>query len=94
MIGGWVIESALFEDQFKDKWRVWCVDRNGDERAIFMSRAHGSMIRPLDQIWWQGTTVYWTPRDPPGHMSKTVDIPLSRIGYAFDPRRRRRQASS
>ena len=75
MIGGSIIEVL----PQGDKARVWCVDRNGDEAAIYI-KITPEMPVAGDQIWWQQRTALWTPKD-----RRFVDRHLERVGYSFDP---------
>lgn len=77
MVGGRVIELR----KEGDLMRVWCMDRNGDECAIYVAMPGGGQINIGDQVWWQGRKAFWTA---PGGKE---DVELERIGFSFDPRR-------
>jgi hypothetical protein len=77
MVGGKIIEIR----KLAEKTLVWCID-NYDECAVYVA-AVPAEARPGDSFWWQGRHAYWTPKD-----RSKVDVPLDRIGFSFDPRRR------
>lgn len=76
MVGGTVIEVQ----KRPDKYRVWCMDRNGDECAVYVEPT--PFIKEGDKIWWQSGKVYWTPQG-----SEVGDVMVfKKIGFSFDPR--------
>ena len=79
MVGGRVIELRDDVVCGQNVRRVWCMDRNGDECAIYVARPDADRVAIGDQVWWQGRNAYWTA---PGGKE---DVPLSRIGFSFDP---------
>jgi hypothetical protein len=80
MVGGAVIEVRQELVSGRPAVRIWCVDRNGDEAAIYVAMPEGGKAQVFDQVWWQGRTAFWTAQ---GGKS---DVPLPRIGNSFDPR--------
>lgn len=80
MVGGRVIELKAMEVSGRNVCRVWCMDRNGDECAIYVERPDADQISVGDQVWWQGCNAYWTAT------GGKEDVPLPRIGFSFDPR--------
>lgn len=81
MVGGRVIELRRMMTSKGEAMRTWCMDRNGDECAIYVALPDADKISIGDQVWWQGRTAYWTAQ------GGKEDVPLSRIGFSFDPRR-------
>lgn len=80
MIGGRVIELKGDVVRGQNVRRVWCMDRNGDECAIYVAMPDGESIAIGDQVWWQGRNAYWTA------LGGKEDVSLPRIGFSFDPR--------
>jgi hypothetical protein len=85
MVGGTVLDiketTKLFGYPAKNRrvYRLWCVDRHGDEAAVYVAPTHEIAIG--DSIWWQGRTVFWTPKD-----RSQTDIKVERVGYSFSPK--------
>ena len=75
MVGGKIIEVNLDTRGL----RLWCMDRNGDELAIYV-KPEKEIPCPGDDVWWQGRTAYWSTKN-----RTYVDRNLDRIGYSFDP---------
>lgn len=79
MVGGKVIEVRIVDG----KMRLRVAGIRGDEPkelAVFVKPYADCKVEPGDDVWWQGRTVYWTPKD-----RSVIDVPLPRIGYSFDP---------
>lgn len=73
MIGGRVIELRRMMTSRGDAMRVWCINRNADECAIYVALPEAEPIAIGDHVWWQGRTAYWTAQ------GGKEDVPLSRI---------------
>ena len=54
MVGGRVIELRDDVVCGQNVRRVWCMDRNGDECAIYVARPDADRVAIGDQVWWQG----------------------------------------
>lgn len=80
MVGGRVIELKPMGVSGRSVQRVWCMDRYGDECAIYVAMPDAAQISVGDQVWWQGRNAYWTAS------GGKEDVPLPRIGCSFDPR--------
>jgi hypothetical protein len=78
MVGGTIIE--VFREP--GKTRLWCVDRHGDECAIYIHPF--PIVKAGDRVWWQGRSAFLTPAG-----SNVDDVfEVRRIGFSFDPRRK------
>jgi hypothetical protein len=75
MVGGTVIEVH----KELGKYRLWCVDRHGNECAVYI--APFPYVKVWDSVWWQAGKVYWTPR---GSNVRDV-VAIKKIGNSFDP---------
>lgn len=78
MVGGKIIEVHRYR---VDLLRVWCMDKEGDECAIFIHPPTDEMPQVGDDMWWQGQTALWTPKD-----RRFIDRHLEKVAYSFDPR--------
>lgn len=90
MVGGTVIEvrpmtikAGHYPGKMIDVVRIWCLDRNGDERAVYAKRYVDCKVEPGDSVWWQGGKVFWTPKD-----RSVIDVPLEKVAFSFDPQPR------
>lgn len=86
MVGGTVIEvlpmtirAGYYPGKMVDVVRIWCLDRNGDERAVYVKS--NAKVETGDSVWWQGGTAFWTPKD-----RSMIDVPLEKVAFSFDPR--------
>lgn len=77
MVGGIVCEVEI-----KETHQVILVQGTGVEQFDFaqvgLTLDDPTIIRPGDQLWWQGHLAYWTPRD-----KSREDVPMKRYGYAM-----------
>lgn len=82
MIGGTIIEVRDMRMPETGKYvrRLWCVDRHGDEGAVYIEPF--PFVKVGDAVWWQAGIVYWTPE---GSNVRDV-VPIKKIGNSFDPR--------
>lgn len=75
MIGSWIIENVEHRTEAgQDVRRIWCMDREGNERAIYAEPA-AACLREAEQIWWQGGRI----------MARNDTVQFDKIGYSFDP---------
>lgn len=85
MVGGYVIETVL-----KNNGKVWvnCKSKHDYDQtcAIYVPDSEKARsISPGDTIWWQGPSVYWTPKetyDPDGPNTGPGDIELERASFS------------
>ena len=89
MVGGYVIENIItnISDKAIDLEgdcvrRLWAIDRNGDESAVYASSEQAKFVEPGDQIWWQSGTIYWS-----NQKGSLKDIPIQKIRFSFDLRK-------
>ncbi len=60
MVGGRVIEISTTAFGKDGVSRYWCVDRNGDECAVFGEDPNDGIIPNIgDEIWWQSGKIYF-----------------------------------
>ena len=77
MVDGRLIEIAHLNGTDPGIWRLWCVDRNGDECAVRVSCPRDGALPELsEEIWWQSGKVYFD-----GDKSS-----LPKLGNSWDPR--------
>ena len=80
MVGGRIIENAIhtFTDEGKayTRRRLWCVDRHGDECAVFVEDSpDAASLKPGETCWWQSGTIY----------ARNDELKLLKIGFSYDP---------
>ena len=80
MVGGQVLQNAMVthtdDGKVYNRRQLWCVDRNGDECAVFVEDTNDARsVVPGDTCWWQGSRVY----------VKNDTIILKKIGFSHDP---------
>lgn len=75
MVGGKIIE--IRHDR-ADKVRLWCMDRDGDECAVYVKPGADGLPNLGDEIWWQSGKVYF-------NKDKSS---AQKLGFSFDPRER------
>lgn len=82
MIGGQVIENIITNrpERSDRVRRLWAVDRQGDEAAVYADIEQAKHVQTGDQIWWQSGTIFWTTQ-----CGSLKDVPLGKIGFSFDP---------
>lgn len=76
MIGGRIIENAPHVIDGAAVRRLWCMDRNGDECAVF-AELGAEALQPGEEIWWQSGRIY----------ARADRVTFKKIGYSFDPAR-------
>jgi hypothetical protein len=75
MVGGFVVEVI---EQGSKTWINVEDGKNGDRCAIYVKTSDDTTkIAFGDNIWWQGSGAYWTPRN-----RSIIDKRLDRIGYS------------
>lgn len=81
MVGGTVIENTLTAQSETGHLvrRLWCVDRQRDECAVYADPEEAADVRPGDEIWWQCGKIMWTRRP------YFEDRQIRKIGYSFTP---------
>jgi len=72
MVGGWIIDIW----RGREKVRLWCVDRHGDECCVYVEHFESERGPKIgDEIWWQcGKVMFDYDRKR-----------LRKIGYSFAP---------
>lgn len=79
MIGGRIIENAVVNIEadnlgFALRRRLWCVDRNGDECAVYVEDTpEAASLQPGETAWWQSGVVY----------ARNDTLELRKLGYSF-----------
>lgn len=56
--------------------RLWCIDRHGDEVAVY-AEPKAECLAIGEEIWWQAGLIY----------ARNDTLKLHKIGYSFDPTR-------
>jgi hypothetical protein len=79
-VGGRIIENTLhtFTDDGKSytRRRLWTVDRQGDECAVFVEDTpEAASLKPGETAWWQSGIIY----------ARDDTLKLKKIGFSFDP---------
>lgn len=89
MVGGYVIENITINISGKAVdlegdcvRRLWVVDRDGDEVAVYADIDQAKFVEAGDQVWWQSGSIYWS-----NQKGSLKDIPIQKIGFSFDPRK-------
>jgi len=77
MVGGWIIEIKPLGGNV---YRLWCVDRQGDECAVHVKdngiiKERGDAFLS-EECWWQAGKV----------MLQHDTLKLEKIGNSYDPR--------
>jgi hypothetical protein len=79
MVGGTVTDVKVLQDT------VWieCVDRKDLCNIRLENNRESKKIKPGDNIWWQGRSAFWTPKDNAVTFhGRNFDIAIPRIGYS------------
>lgn len=82
MIGGTVTDVKTTQET------VWieCVDNTYKKDRCNIrveSTPESKKIKPGDNIWWQGRSAFWTPKDSTiTFQGRNFDITIPRIGYS------------
>jgi hypothetical protein len=72
MVGGWIIDIW----RGKEKVRLWCADRHGDECCVYVEPFEEHLGPDIgEEIWWQCGKVFYN--DDHSFVRK--------IGYSFKP---------
>jgi hypothetical protein len=54
--------------------RIWCIDRHGDETAVYAEMA-AECLDIGEQIWWQSGKIY----------ARDDKVTFHKVGYSSDP---------
>lgn len=76
-VGGWLIEIkdvVIGDDAPRLVTRLWCVDRDATETAVYVDRAP-EMPRLGEEVWWQGGRVFFD----------NDRQSLRKVGFSFSP---------
>jgi hypothetical protein len=78
-VGGKIVSNELFWLPIEGKHpkavrKLWCIDRHGDETAVFADPSAES-LNIGEEIWWQSGKIY----------ARNDTQTFHKIGYSFDP---------
>jgi len=82
MRGGRIIENLIvpFPNSSEMVRRLWCIDNRLGEHAVYADLNEAEGVSAMDLIYWRGNQIFWTTSD-----ETLKNVPIRKIGYAFDP---------